>query len=167
MMNFFQNHFLLFIVDSLDYRGKRPRHALLFATVPIISFIIRTDSTFSRIIFAYHVLPVVTEGWTFFTSGSQKSRSIRKSYVLPNLNFSTSENIGNFSICDVLYSATFVQDFPTPNQFFLYLVINRSTVSTFPIDTSYTFIGHHYLGNNPKEIHQNFTFVKVTFINGA
>ena len=90
------------------------------------------------------------KGWVFFTSGLQKSCSIWKSHALPNLNFSTSDNIGSFSFVDELYNATFVKELGTPNQFFIYLRINRSISSTFVIDTSYISIGHDNLGSNPK-----------------
>ena len=60
--------FLLFIVDSLDHQhcGWRPRPALPFATVPIISFILRDNSALSTAIFAFHFWPVIKEGWVFF-----------------------------------------------------------------------------------------------------
>ena len=101
--------FLWFIVDSLDHQccGWMPRPALAFDTVQIISFILRTDSVFSTAFFAFHFWPVITEGWAFFTSGSRESCSIWKSRALPNLNFSTSDNVGSFSFIDELYSATF------------------------------------------------------------
>ena len=99
--------FLLFIVDFLGYQrcGWRPRLALPFATVPIISFILRANSAFSTAIFAFHFRPVITEGWAFFTSRSWQSRSILESRALSNLNFSTSDNVGSFSFGDELYSA--------------------------------------------------------------
>ena len=76
--------FLLFNVDSLEHQRCRcrPRPAFPFATVPIISFILRADSAFSTAIFAFHFRPVITEGWEFFTSGSRESRSIRKSRAI-------------------------------------------------------------------------------------
>ena len=63
--------FLLFIEDSLDHQwyGWRPRAALPFATVPIVSFILKANSEFSTAIFAFHFQLVITEGWAFFTSG--------------------------------------------------------------------------------------------------
>ena len=69
--------FLLFNMGSLDHQHCRcrPRPAFPFATVPIISFILRTDSAFSTAIFAFHFRPVITEGWAFFTSGSRESAS--------------------------------------------------------------------------------------------
>ena len=112
--------FLLFAVDSLDHQrsGCRPSLAFVFATVPIISFILRADSAFSTAIFAFHFRPVITEGWAFFTSGSRESHSICKSHAFSNLYSSTSDNVGSFSFVDQLYSATFVKEFGTPNQFF-------------------------------------------------
>ena len=152
MMNFFRNHFLFFIVDFLDHQrcGRRLRPALPFASVPIISFILRADSAFPTAIFAFHFRPVIMEGWAFFSCGSRESRSIWKSHSLPNLNSSTSDNVGSFSFVDELYCATFVNELETLNHFFVYWQINRSIVSTFVIDTSYTCIGHGNLGNNPK-----------------
>ena len=109
----------LFIVDSLDYQrcGWRPRPALLFATVPIISFTLSTDSAFSITIFAFHFRPVITEGWAFFTSGLWESRSIWESCALPNLNSSASDNVGSLSFVDELYSATFVKVLGTTDHF--------------------------------------------------
>ena len=111
--------FLLFNVDSLEHQrcGCRPRPAFPFATVPIISFILRADSAFSTAIFAFHFQPVITEGWAFFTSGSRKSRSIWKRRAFPTLYSSTSDNVGSFSFVDELYSATFVKELGTPNHF--------------------------------------------------
>ena len=111
--------FLLFIVDSLDHQccGWRPRPALPFTTVLIISFILRDDSAFSTAIFAFHFQPVITEGWVFFTRGSRESRSIWKSCALPNLNSSTSDNVRSFSFVDELYKDTFVKELGTPNSF--------------------------------------------------
>ena len=152
MVNFFRNHFLLFIVDSFDHQrcGWRSRLALPFATVPIIYFILRADSAFSTAIFAFHFRPVITEDWAFFTRVLRESRSICKSRALPNLNSSPSDNVGGFSSVDEMYSATFVKVFGTPNHSFVYLLIDYSIVPTFVIDTSYTCIGHDNLGNNPK-----------------
>ena len=135
--------FLWFIVDSFDHQrwGWRPRPALLFVTVPIIYFILRADSAFCRATFAFHFRLVITEGWALFTSGSWDLRSIWKSRASPNLNSPTSDNV------DELYSATFVKEFSTPNNFLVYSLINRST---FVIDTSYICIGHDDLGENPK-----------------
>ena len=98
MMNFFQTIFLLFIVDSLDHQrcGWRPRPALPFATVPIISFILRSDSAFSTAIFTFHFRPVITERWAFFTSRLRELLSIWKSQALPNLNSATSDNVGSY-----------------------------------------------------------------------
>ena len=63
--------FLLSIVNSLDHQhsGWRPRPALPFVTVPIISFISRADSAFSTAIFTFHFRPVITEGWVFSLVG--------------------------------------------------------------------------------------------------
>ena len=110
--------FLLFNMDSLDHQlcGWRPRPAFPFATVPIISFILWVVSAFSAAIFAFHFRPVIPEGWAFFTSGAQESRSIWKSHAFPNLYSSTSDNVGSFSFVDELYSATFVR-LGTPNHF--------------------------------------------------
>ena len=120
MMNFFWHHFLLFTVDSLDhqYCGCRPRPAFPFASVPIISFILRADFAFSTAIFAFHFQPVITEGWVFFTSGSWESYNIWNSCAFPNLYSSTSDNVGSFSFVDELYSDTFVKELGTPNHFF-------------------------------------------------
>ena len=111
--------FLLFAVDSFDHKryGCRPRPAFPFATVPIISFILRANSAFSTAIFAFHFRPVITEGWAFF-SGSRESRSIWKSCTFPNLYSSTSDNSGSFSFVDELYSAPFVKELGTRNHFF-------------------------------------------------
>ena len=111
--------FLLFAVDSFDHQhcGCRPRPAFPFATVLIISFILRADSAFSTAIFAFYFRPVITEGWAFFTSGSQESRSIWKSRAFPNLYSSTSDNVRSFSFVDELYSATCVKELGTPNHF--------------------------------------------------
>ena len=49
---------------------------------------------------------------------SRESCSIWKSCTLPNLNSSTSDNVGSFSFIDELYSATFVKELGTPNHFF-------------------------------------------------
>ena len=113
--------FLLLAVDSLDHQhcGCRPRPAFPFATVPIISFILRTDLAFSTAMFVFHFRPFITEGWAFFSSVSRESRSIWKSRVFPNLYSSTSDNVGSFSFIDELYSATFVKVLGTPNHFFL------------------------------------------------
>ena len=110
--------FLLSNVDSLDHQccGCRPRPAFPFTTVPIISFIPRTDSAFSTAIFVFHFRPVITEGYGFFTSGSRESR-IWKSRAFPNLYSSTSNNVGSFSFVDELYNATFVKELGTPNHF--------------------------------------------------
>ena len=131
-------------MDSLDHQrcGWRPRPTLPFATVPIISFILKADSTFSTAIFAFYFWLVITEGWEFFTRGSQESHSIWKNHTLPNLCSSTSDNVGSFSFVDELYSATFVMELGTPNHFFVYLLINCSTVSTFVSDSSYICIGN-------------------------
>ena len=111
--------FLLFVVDSLDHQrcGCRPRPAFPFATMPIISFILRADSAFSTAIFAFHFRPVITEGWAFITSGSRESRSIWKNRTFPNLYSSTSDNVGSFSFVIELYSATFVKELGTSNYF--------------------------------------------------
>ena len=113
MMNFFRHHFLLFDVDSLDHQrwGCRPRPAFPFATVLTISFILTAN-------FAFHFRPVITEGWAFFTSGSQESRSFWKSRAFPNLYSSTSDNVGSLSFVDELYSAIFVKELGTPNHSF-------------------------------------------------
>ena len=145
--------FLLFNVDSLDHQrcGYRPWPAFPFATVPIISFVLRADSAFSTAMFAFHFRPVITEGWAFFTSGSRESRSIWKSYTFPNLYSSTSDNVGSFSFVDELYSATFVKELGTPNHFLkINLLINRSIVSTFISDSSYICNDPANLGINPK-----------------
>ena len=86
----------------------------------------------------------------FFTSGLRESRTIWKSHNFPNLNSSTSDNVGRFSFVDELYSATFVKELRTPNHFLINLLINRSIVSTFVSDTSYICNGHANLGINPK-----------------
>ena len=111
--------FLLFNVDSLDHQrcGYRSRPAFPFATVPIISFILRADSAFSTAIFAFHFRLVMTEGWVFFTSGSRESHSIWKSRTFLNLYSSTSYNVGSFSFVDERYSATFVKELGTLNHF--------------------------------------------------
>ena len=143
--------FLLFAVDSFGHQlcGCRPRPAFPFATVPIISFILRADSVFSTGIFAFHFRPVITEGWAFFTSGSRESRSIWKSCAFPNLYSSTSDNVGCFSFVDELYSATF-KELGTPNHLFINLLIYLFIVSTFVSDTSYICNNHANLGINPK-----------------
>ena len=112
--------FLLFIVDSFDHQccGWGPRPALSFATVSIISFILRANSAFSTAIFTFHFWPVIMEGWAFFPSGSRESHSIWKSHALPNLNSSTNDNVGSFSFVDQLYSATFIKKLGTPDHFF-------------------------------------------------
>ena len=112
--------FLRFAVDSFAHQryGRRPRPAFPFATVPIISFNLRADSAFSTAIFAFHFRPVITEGWAFFTRGSLESRNIWKSRAVPNLYSSTSDNVGSFSFVDELYSAAFVKELGTPNDFF-------------------------------------------------
>ena len=104
--------FLLFNVDYLDHQrcGCRPRHDFPFATVPIISFMLRADSAFSVVIFAFHFRPVITEGWAFFICGLWKSSSIWKSRAFHNSYSSTSDNVGSFSFVDELCSTTFVQD---------------------------------------------------------
>ena len=112
-------------------------------TVPIISFILKADSVFSTSIFTFHFRLVITEGWVFFTNGLRESRIIWKSHALPYSNSSTSDNSGSFSFVDELYSTTCVKGLGTLTHFFVYLLI----VSTFVIDTSYTCIGHDYLGN--------------------
>ena len=119
MIDSFRHRFLLFAVDSLDHQrcGCRPRPAFPFATVPNISFILRTNSVVSTAIFDFHFRPVITEGWAFFTSGSKESLSIWKSRAFPNLYSSTSDNVGSFSYVDELYSATFVKELETPNHF--------------------------------------------------
>ena len=88
--------FPLSYMDSLDHQhcGCRPRPAFPFATVPIISFILRANSAFSTATQQLHFWLVITEGWVFFTSGSQESRSIWKSRTFPNLYSSTSDNVG-------------------------------------------------------------------------
>ena len=70
--------FLWFIVDSLDHQsyGWKPRPALPFTTVLFIYFHLKANSTFSTSIFAFHYRPVITKGWTFFTSVSRESWSI-------------------------------------------------------------------------------------------
>ena len=72
-MNFFRYNFFLFNVGSLDHQRCRcrSRPAFPFATVPIISFILKADSAFSTTIFTFHFRPVITEGWAFFTCGSE------------------------------------------------------------------------------------------------
>ena len=102
--------FLLFNVHSLDYErcGWRPRPALPFATVLIISFILRADSASSAAIFASHFQPVIMEGWAFLSSWLWETRGIWKSRALPNLSSSTSDNVGSFSVVDELYSSIFV-----------------------------------------------------------
>ena len=111
--------FLLFTVDSFDHQcyGCRPRPAFPFATVPIVSFILRADSAFSTAIFAFHFRPVITEGWAFFTRWSRESCNIWKSRAFPNLYSSTSDNVGSFSFVDEQYRATFVKELDTPNHF--------------------------------------------------
>ena len=88
----------LFAVDSLDHQrcGCRPRPTFLFATVPIISFILRAGSAFSTAIFAFHFRPVITVG-------DERSRNIWKSRAFPNLYSSTSDNIVSFSFVDEVY----------------------------------------------------------------
>ena len=79
--------FLLFAMDSLDHQccGCRPRPAFPFATVPIISFILRADSAFSTAISAFYFRPVITEGWAFFTRGSRESHNIYiYTYIYPH-----------------------------------------------------------------------------------
>ena len=144
--------FLLFIVDSLDHQccGWRPRPALPFATVPVISFILRANSAFSTAIFAFHFRPVITEDWAFYTNGSWELHSIWKSHALLNLYSLTSDNIRSFSFVDELYSAMFVKELGTPNHFFIYSLINHLIVLNFISDTSYICISHDYLGINPK-----------------
>ena len=133
--------FLLFMVDSFDHQRCvwRPRPGFPFTTVPIIASILRDDSAFSTAICAFYFRPVITKFWAFFTSGSRESHSIWKSCALLDLNSST-------SFVDELYR----QQFDTPNHFLVYLLINRSIISTFVIDTSYTYIGHDNWGNNKK-----------------
>ena len=113
--------FILFAVDSFDHQrcGCRPIPAFPFATVSIISFILRADSAFSTVIFTFHFRLVITEGRAFFTSGSRESRSIWKSRAFPNLYSSTSDNVGSFCFVDELYNATLVKELGTPNHFFL------------------------------------------------
>ena len=107
--------FLLFDMNSLDHQrcGYRPRPAFRFATVPIISFILRADSAFSTAIFAFYFWPVITGGWAFFTSGPRESHSIWKSRPFPNLYSSASDNVGSFSFVIYIYiyiiSILFVQ----------------------------------------------------------
>ena len=152
MMNFFWYHFFLFNMDSLDHQryGWRSRPAFPFATVPIISSILRADSAFSTAIFAFHFRPVITEGWAFFTSGLWELCCIWKSRTFLNLFSSTIDNIGSFSFVDERYSAMFVKELGTPNHFFINLQINCSIVSTFVSDTSYICMGHANLGINPQ-----------------
>ena len=100
--------FILFTVDSLDHQrcGCRPRPAFPFDTVPIISFILRTDFAFSTAIFAFYFRLVITDGWALFNCGSRESHSIWKSHAFPNLYSSTSDNVRSFSFVDELYCAT-------------------------------------------------------------
>ena len=111
--------FLLFAVDSLDHQrcGCRPRPAFPFSTMPIISFILRSDSAFSTAIFVFLFRLVITKGRAFFTRGSRESRSIGKSHAFLNLYSSTSDDVGSFSFVDELYSATFIKELGTPNHF--------------------------------------------------
>ena len=108
MMNFFRHHFSSVCRGFFAFQhcGCRPRPAFPFATVSIISFILRADSAFSTAIFAFHSRPVIIE-----------SRSIWKSRASPNIYSSTSDNVGIFSFVDELYSTTFVKELGTPNHF--------------------------------------------------
>ena len=62
-------------MGSLDHQqcGCRPRPAFPFATVPIISFILRADSVFSTAIFAFDFRLVITEGWNSSPVGSESN----------------------------------------------------------------------------------------------
>ena len=122
-------------MDSFDHQwcGCRRRPASPYATVPIISFILRADSAFLTAIFAFHFRLVIRAGWAFFTSGSRESRSIWKSRTFPNFHSSTSDNVGRYSFVDEIYSATF----------FIDLLVKRSIVSTLYIhivSTLYIYI---------------------------
>ena len=105
MMNFFRNHFSFVYCGFLGPPTLRmkPLDTLPFATVLIISLILRADFVFSTAIFAFHFWPVITGGWVFFTSGLRESRSIWKSRALPNLSSSISDNVGSFSFVVELY----------------------------------------------------------------
>ena len=96
--------FLLFLgfLGPHQCCGSRPRLALPFATVLIISFILRAYSSFSTAIFVFHFQPVITEGKAFFANGLWESFTIRKCCTLPNLNSLTSDNVGSFRFVDEL-----------------------------------------------------------------
>ena len=111
--------FLLLFVDSLDRKhcGWRPTPAFPFAAVPIISHL---RGRFC-ILYIYFRLPFPTSYYrrlVFFTRVSRESCSIWKSHSLPNLNSSTSDNIGSFCFIDELYRTTFVKELGTPKHLF-------------------------------------------------
>ena len=109
----------LFYVVSFDHHhcGWRPSPALPVATEPITSFILKEDSAVSAYLMS-QFWPIIMAGCALFTSWSTELCSIWKSFVLPNLNSSTSDFMGSFSFIDELYNATYVKDLGTPNHFF-------------------------------------------------